>query len=315
MRKLFILALLLVVASPVVADSLVRAPQYGDQFWSHWGDGQAELAAYDLIINRYGEEREGTAVAIFVTETFSAEDRVKADPGRHAKDDEIPVIKLNLVQDFPTGIYDYNLMTSAFVQVTDAVGMPAGSPLKTSFSSQEWCGHVYQQSRFDADAVRIESHSYFDGEADRNMVLYTPRVPLSEDVLLLWARGLAGPALEPGESREVSLLMGSQRARLSHQTPKWEDAVIMRSGDRGELTVPAGEFEVEMRTVEVQGGPAWTFYVETAWPHRLVQWENSNGDEAKLLGSERMAYWALNGPGGEKMLEKLGLSARPLRMP
>lgn len=315
MRKTLILILLVAGANSAAADSLVRAPEYGDRFWSHWGDGQAELAAYDLVIDRYGQQREGTAVAIFVTETFALDDRVKSDPGQRSKELEVPVIKLNLVKDFPTGIYDYNLMLSAFVQVAPAADLPAGSPLKTSFSSQEWCGHVYQQALFEAGAVRIDSHSYFDGEADSKLVLHTPRVTLAEDVLLLWARGLAHPALNPGESREVSLLMGSQQARLLHRKPDWQKAVIMRSGDRGPLTVPAGDFEVELRTVEVEGGLSWNFYVEADWPHRLVQWDNTNGEEARLIGGERMAYWAMNGAGGEKMLEKLGLSPRPQRMP
>ncbi|MFP3940527.1 MAG: hypothetical protein ACLF0P_09500 [Thermoanaerobaculia bacterium] len=25
------------------------APEFGDGFWEHWGDGRAELAGYDLV--------------------------------------------------------------------------------------------------------------------------------------------------------------------------------------------------------------------------------------------------------------------------
>ena len=57
------------------------APEFGDAFWAHWGDGQAELTGYDLTFARYREQRRGTAVAIFVTETFSNELRVKAEFG------------------------------------------------------------------------------------------------------------------------------------------------------------------------------------------------------------------------------------------
>src|SRR5205823_5666230 len=89
-----------------------RVPEFTGAFWRHWGDGRGELSGYDLETPRYGALRHGIAVAIFVTETFSNSKRVKADPGMHPAFDEFPVMKLNLVQDFATGIYDYNLETS-----------------------------------------------------------------------------------------------------------------------------------------------------------------------------------------------------------
>ncbi len=166
------LALLAARIGPDRVDAAAPAPSpFGDAFWKQWGDGQAELAGYDLTFSRYGEPRRGTAVAIFVTETFSNEARVKADPGKHAKSDEFPVMKLNLVQDFPTGIYDYNIMTSVFVALAPADGISTGTPAKISFSCQEWCGHVYEQSLYDAKSIRRTSHSYFDGEADRSATI------------------------------------------------------------------------------------------------------------------------------------------------
>src|SRR6476469_9637897 len=110
---------LFVLASPQAAPSAPsNAPgglEFGDEFWKHWGDGKGELAGYDLTIPRYGQIRKGVAITVFVTETFSNSLRVKSDPGRHPKSDEFPVMKLNLVEDFATGIYDYNLLTSSFV--------------------------------------------------------------------------------------------------------------------------------------------------------------------------------------------------------
>src|SRR5262249_52458683 len=168
--------------SHAAADPL--APVFDDAFWRRWGDGQAELAGYDLVQPRYGQKREGVALTIFVTETFSNALRVKSDPGKHPESDEFPVMKLNLVEDFPTGIYDYNLMTSTFVALKAVNGRSAGSTTKVSFSSQEWCGNVYAQALFDAASVRHESHSYFDGEADRQETLPYPEAGLAEDALL-----------------------------------------------------------------------------------------------------------------------------------
>ena len=45
--------------------------------------------------------------------------------------------------------------------------------------------------------------------------------------------------------------------------------------------------------------------VETAAPFRLIRWFSSDGEEASLLGSTRLAYWQLNQPGGEKYLKNL----------
>src|SRR5215467_6970606 len=95
-----------------------RGPEFADAFWKRWGDGRGELCGYDLTIPRYGALRRGVAVTIFVTETFSNSRRVKADPGKHPPSDEFPVMKLNLVEDYQTGVYDYNVMTSSFVALT-----------------------------------------------------------------------------------------------------------------------------------------------------------------------------------------------------
>ena len=75
------------------------------------------------------------------------------------------------------------------------------------------------------------------------------------------------------------------------------------------MTVPAGAFEVETWTVAEAGGRTVTYLVETAPPFRLVRWTASDGEEASLLGSERLAYWKMNGPGGEKSLKGMGLKA------
>jgi hypothetical protein len=288
---------------------------YGDAFWRHWSDGRGELSAYDLVFPRYGAPRRGTAVAIFVTEPFSQSARVKADPGKHPASDVFQVLKLNLVRDFATGIYDYNVMTSAFVALEPHAGRAQGGATKVSFSSQEWCGHVYAQALFDRDAVRLTSHSYFDGEADQSVRLPAGDDVLAEDALPIWARGLAAPALAPGGRRDVRLVRSLLVARLRHVPVAVESARLERSARATTITVPAGTFDVETFTAAIAGGRTWTFYVEQAAPRRLVRWTTSDGEDARLLGSDRLAYWQLNGPGGESALAKLGLSPRAPRTP
>ncbi|HEX6200456.1 MAG TPA: hypothetical protein VF150_09345 [Thermoanaerobaculia bacterium] len=290
------------------------SPAFGPAFWEHWGDGRAELAGYDLVTPRYGEPRRGTAVAIFVTEPFHEGARVKAE---EAGPGTFQVLKLNLAQDFPTGVYDYHLMTSAFLALQPVAGLPAGAPAKVSFSAQEWCGHVYQQALFEGDGADLTLHSYFEGEADDEERL-AGGPGLSEDALLLWARGLAWPEVAPGETATVPVLTSLERSRLRHRPAAWEEAELSRTAGGREVEVPAGAFEVEEARATLLGATGertWTFQVEKAPPHRIVAWETSDGERAELLGADRLPYWELNAPGGEKYLERLGLSPRPPRIP
>jgi hypothetical protein len=288
---------------------------FGDAFWKQWGDGKAELSGFDLTFPRYGELRRGTAVVVFVTETFSNSLRVKSDPGRHPKSDEYAVLKLNLVQDFSTGIYDYNLLTSTFVALTPVNGRPAGSVTKISFSSQEWCGNMFGQILFDASSARLASHSYFDGEADQNRTLPVPEDALSADALLPWARGLAAPAVAPGGRREVTLVKSLRTARLLHQPVETLRATLSRDGATERITVPAGAFDVQRSRVEITGGATWTILVEAAEPHRIVRWETSDGEKASLLGSDRLEYWKMHAEKDQPSLALLGLKPRPPRTP
>ena len=193
MRTLAPLALLALAILLTGSAQQPKAPsRYNADFWKTWGDGQAELSSYDLVQPRYGSPRRGTAVAIFVTEMFSNSARVKADPGKHPKSDEFPVMKLNLVKDFQTGVYDYNDMTSAFLALDNVNSRPAGTLTKVSFSGQEWCGHVYHQLLFDARSIRSARHSYFDGEGDEQRSLTYPAGSIAADALWFWTRGMAG---------------------------------------------------------------------------------------------------------------------------
>jgi hypothetical protein len=306
-------ALLVLAAAPSPGSDAGLA--FGDEFWKHWGDGKGELAGYDLTIPRYGQLRRGIAVTVFVTETFSNSLRVKSDPGKHPKSDEFPVLKLNLVEDFATGIYDYNLLTSAFVALSPVNGRPAGAPTKVAFSSQEWCGGVWSQLLFDAGSARSTLHSYFDGEADQSRSVPVPAEALSGDALLLWARGLAAPLVRAGERREVPLVRSLENARLTHGAADLQRAVLSRDPAASRVTVPAGTFDVRRATVEIAGGSTWKFAVETAAPHRVIEWESSDGEKASLLGSDRLEYWKLHGEGQESFLARLGLKPRPPRTP
>jgi hypothetical protein len=280
----------------------LAAPSSAQDFWRHWGDGKAELNGYTLKQPRYGALRDGKAVLVFVTEDFSDALRVKADPGRHPAADVYPVLKLNAVRDFQTGIYDYNVMTSAFLRV--APGWPVA---KVSFSSQEWCGHVWHQVAPRSGRLQGLFHSYFDGEADGTDDLPFPKDGVLEDALPVLLRGWNGAYLKAGETRSVPFLPSLLWVRLNHRPLAWTTAKVARAASSRTVTVPAGRFEVDVYSVEIADGRRLGFEIEAAPPFRLVRQSGPDGEELALRGSTRLPYWQLNAPGGEKHLKELGL--------
>jgi hypothetical protein len=279
--------------------ALITTTAVADQFGDHWYDGKAELDGYRLKVSRYKELRDGTAVMIFVTEPFSESERVKVNDHKKNPSDVVDVLKLNLVRDFQTGIYDYNTMTSVFVRSSDF------EPLKLTFSSAEWCGHVFTEMIF---REKVEGHisSYFEGESG-DIDMERPEGSIVGDNLFVLLRGLRGDYLGAGESKRVKLLPGAYYSRLTHRPIEYTDATISRAAAIESITVPAGSFEVMRYDVTVGDDRRGVFWIESAYPHRIVRWELPPDASGELTGSARLEYWRLNGEGDESYLEQIGL--------
>lgn len=270
-------------------------------FWATWGDGRAELAGYDLVVPRYGELRRGEMVTVTVTETMTRAARVKSDGGHP---DEFPVVKLQTMLDFQTGVYDYDTTTSAFVSLED--GAAWGVPTKLAVSVAEWCGVMGGVWRFDGPVSTVTSHSYFDGEGDEERVLPVPPRALVGDLLPWLVRGIAQPLVEgehPYLARWVDL-------RFRHEDPKWGRAEVRRGG-AAEVEVGGQRLAGHVVEVAVHGGPTDRFVVEDAAPHRLLLWSRDDGFEARLTGSMRDAYWQHHAEGDEALRAGLGLRPDP----
>jgi hypothetical protein len=284
-------------------------PAWGQDFWKHWGDGKAELSSYRLSQPRYGSARPGTAVLVFVTEDFADGPRVKSERPSRAGSGIYPVLKLNHIRDFQTGLYDYATMTSVFVRV--AAGFPVR---KVSFTSREWCGHVFHQLLPQEGRVPGIFHSYFDGEADGRDDLGFPDGGVFEDALPILLRGLSSEYLEAGESRKVAFLPSLFTSRMTHTRLAWGEASISRGASAAVVKVPGGSFQAIVYTVAQANGPTTTWAIEAAWPHRLLKRTGEGGEEAVLLRTTRQPYWRLNRPGEERLLAELGLRV-PSRLP
>ena len=132
------------------------------EFKDYWYSGEAEITSYKLEQARYGEIRNGHSVLIYVTEDFLPAEQVKAD---NQNPENISVLKLNATKKFNTGIYPYSIMQSTFYPLSIE-----NHAIKISSSVQEWCGQTYTQLN-NRNGFEINSHSYFQGEADQNYQL------------------------------------------------------------------------------------------------------------------------------------------------
>lgn len=288
-----------------------RAPA-DPEFGSHWHDGRAEIDGYRFAVQRYGEPRTGQAVMVFVTEPFRAGTRVKADNPSRAPADVFEALKLNLVRDFQAGIYDYSTMVSLFSR-SDSF-----EPVKLTFTSAEWCGNVYEELLIDPKRLQQRVFSYFEGETTSGTL---PRPPggVIEEELFVRLRGLRGEYLRPGAKCTVPFLAGSFHRRLTHTPANWTRAEIERPAAPVRVRVPAGVFVTRLYVVRVTDGREGRFHIETAYPHRIVKWTWSAArgaaveasESGELTGTQRVAYWKLNGNDGERWLKPLGLLPSP----
>ncbi len=281
-------ALICLLAPPAHADS--------DTFWRHWSDGRAELSGYHLVQPRYGELREGHAVLIFVTEPFSRAKAVKVDRYDRQNPDHFTALKLNHARYFQTGLYPYSLMTSVFVDPARDM-----APVKSSFSGQEWCGHVYEEAIVGANGADVRIDSYFEGETGRRTV----PVAMLEDAVFINARGLMSGGPGTALQGPAEVLPSALFRRLKHRPAAPMKTAFTWSGPTA-VTVPAGTFQVRRLSWD-RAGTACSLDVEVAAPHRIIGWACADGEKAQLTGTMRSPYWQQNRNGDAALRAKLGI--------
>jgi hypothetical protein len=156
-------------------------------FKTYWFDGTAEISSFKLVQSRYGEAARGYRCIDLCYRRFFTDAQVKAN---QKSAQSKTVLKLNRTKNFVTGIYPYSIMNSSFTYLEET------DPLaKITTSIQEWCGQVYLQLN-KKNRLQIQSHSYFEGEADQQLTL---KNGLTEDELWHWIR--TNP--EPSSPRRI----------------------------------------------------------------------------------------------------------------
>lgn len=274
---------------------MVSSKDSNTRFEDYWYGGEAELNTYQVEQSRYGEMREGKAVMVFVTEDFSKSKHVKLDNPEKDWKDKVSVLKLNFVKRFVTGIYDYSMMLSVFTPV-DLENYPHS--LKTTTSSQDWCGQSFMQMNHKGGSYEVQLRSYFESEGDKD---FTTGGDLLEDEL--WNRLRIDPtSIQPGE---MDLVPASFFSRLKHKTVKPRQARIRLEQD-AEMNRLIVEYLHLDRTIIIG--------YEPQFPYRILYWEEQ--DEGKLsskgtlLETIKAPYWTLHDNDDHYLRDSLHLPKR-----
>ncbi len=268
----------------------------GEAFTRAWSDGQAELSGYTARVNRYGEMRDAELVLVYVTEPMDRATWIKDDDAPPER--RVNVLKLNASLKFQTGVYPYSVLTSVFSPV-DRYRAEPFAPAKISLSVQEWCGHVFYAVWPGEDRFTEQLMSYFASEGERRREVTTPAGALYEDALLIQLRELDGP-FAGGRDWSGSLVPSLWSIRRAHV----EGAPVAATITRERATVDGHPVN---RFVLRHAGATRTIEVEADGAHRVLGWRGSDGEEARLLRSTRMAYWRLNHEGDEAQRRLFGV--------
>ena len=289
------------LASPPPGASSLKLPspesfsKQHTSFDRYWYRGSAELTRYSLAQARYGEQHEGEAVLIFVTEDFLPGPQVKQERGNSPS--ALSVLKLNAYRRFYTGIYPYTLMTSSF---TPAMSLDSRT-LKVSSSMQEWCGNVYSQINRRDDGLHVQLHSYFQEDADQASTL--PDAPLEDG---LWSQIRIDPSKILTGAQQM--IPGLDYIRMRHKGLQAYPAEVTRQeGVKTDLVDhPVSALRVEYAQI----GRDLTIYYESDFPYIIQAWEENVGPQRTTAVRTHAiidAYWNHNAAGDSAYRDALGL--------
>lgn len=271
----------------------VNAAFNANDFNAYWYAGKAELTSYSLEINRYDEPRKGYTAFIFVTEDLSKSKHVKLDDPAKAGDDRVPVLKLNALSRFQTGVYDYSLMSSLFTPV-DIAKMPHS--LKATTTVQDWCGHVFTQMDYVKDnTYKVNQFSYFEMEGDK---VFNTEGALLEDEIFTRLR--INPSSLPDKAAIIPNLTFT---RLRHKPVTASNATISFKNIEGGFRTCIVNYPDLKRRLEV------TF--EAASPYKITGFVEFDGEKemsrATLLKTMMSDYWTKHDNQSAYLREMLGL--------
>tara|TARA_B100000886_G_scaffold32087_1_gene20026 strand:+ start:250 stop:1125 length:876 start_codon:yes stop_codon:yes gene_type:complete len=290
MKKIILLcSILFINCNRLGLEKSIDQNIYLDQdFKNYWFDGTAEISSYELNQYRYGQNRKGSSVLIYVTEDFLPNKQVKADKESSST---LNILKLNRTKNFLTGIYPYSIMTSIFTRLEKKKPL-----VKITSSIQEWCGQSFTQLNR-RGGLKISSHSYFEGEADQNINL---KDNLTEDEI--WTLIRTQPELLP--KGKILILPSIEYLQLNHKKIKFYEAEASIVEKEGIITYSIiysklqRKNSISFKNVKPFQIIEWTEY-DLRFPEHLTK--------AKIIKTVKLPYWKLNNLGEESYRDSLGI--------
>ncbi len=285
--------------------SIVYSLPEDKDFHSYWYNYGAEITRFELEQGRYGEIRPGHAVLIFVTEPFLPDIQVKSD-FEASRERSIPILKLNFIKRFNTGIYDYSMMKSVFTPIPSEQ-QQLSKTLKVSTTRQDWCGHVFLQYNLEKDHYKVKQYSYFEKEGDRTVNI--PSVHLEDDI---WTRIRIDPKTLPLGG--IEMIPGSFFTTIRMIDLRAEKAVAeltdTQDGNGGAVSQYTVKYPSLDRTLSIR--------FNRDFPHDILSWTETypsgSGKNAKVLTTKAkrthavmVDYWNKNSVKDLKLRKELGL--------
>ena len=272
-----------------IDNTVVPERELSQEFNDYWYSGVAEISNYDLKQTRYGEERDGNAVFIYVTEPFDMTVQIKADQD---EPENQSVLKLNATRDFYTGIYPYKIMSSTFLPLEKE-----SNAIKVATSVQEWCGHTYMQLNQNGDYYNGTLFSYFQSEGNTEFevanVLLENQIP---------AQLRLGPDSMP--TGPIKIIPSTEYLRLTHEQVKVNDAIASIENKK----------DTTVYSIEYKSGRMVSYIIQSKFPYQILSWSeefenrgNKSTAIATLKKTLRTPYWRQNSNEYSVLRDSLGL--------
>jgi len=254
--------------------------------------GAAEISSYDLIQVRYGVERKGSAILVYVREPFLRDRQVKDESGKGS----FEVLKLNTVKEFKTGAYPYHCMTSIFHPLESK----AEKALKVTTSVQEWCGHIYMHTSRKDGSVQTKLNSYFENEEGETFK--TKDSVLLEDEVWTMLR-LHPDQLPIGN---VEMLVGDLTSRFRHEKQK----VSLAKTEWKKGSDKTSVYHIQYQDT----GNSLAIEISSKLPYEIQGWKETDRS-GNLISSGKLKkrvsnvpYWDFSDErSGAKLRKQLGL--------
>ena len=113
--------------------------------------------------------------------------------------------------------------------------------------------------------------------------------------------------MDVGERRAITLLPSLWHFRVRHAPRTLVEAELYK-GETETFSVAGESLEaIPWRWSAVEADIDKTVWVETAQPHRILAWKDTDGGRGELLKTLRLPYWQLHGNADLVYRDSLGI--------